>query len=208
MSQEKIRCLNCPSDVTKYYLISSPSPNGRGFAASYEAVGTRMQGGDNSMWEVIEDKRGVRRWQRVSGIARVSISPRSIPRGRAETMYNVILVEPSTFSPSQFDDTETPSILVPKTMFAILHKAPKSYQRDYGSGAYLFGKLYGLSNYELIGYQGTNAGKIGLIGGGGNILFEGDTFRDDIGAELWVHRNRDGLVDSLIIDNGYFFTEE
>ena len=228
MSKDKIKCKNCPADVTKYYPISSPSPNGRGFAASYEAVGTRMQGGDNSMWEVREDKRGVRRWQRVSGITRDSkrrksrsrspqraprrqrseLSRYPIPRGRQETLYRVILAEPSAFSPSQFDNPETPSIMVSRGMINRFQKKPKSYQRDYGSDAYLFGKLFGLSNYELIGYQCNYAGKIGLIDEDENVLFEGDTFRDDIGAELWIHKNKNGLIDSVIIDNGYFFTED
>ena len=211
MSQEKIRCLNCPENVTKYYPVSSPSPNGRGYAASYEAVGTRMLGTNGTFWTVAEDKRGVKRWQKTTSESKPSRSSRAtrraIPRGRSDTMFRVYLVEPSMFFPSQFDDPETPMIEIPKNMYNLLQRAPKKFERRGESLAYVFGRLVHPSVYELIGFQGNDAAMIGLIDENENVLFEDGTY-GDTGAELWIHRNRNGLVDSLIIDNGFFFGEE
>jgi hypothetical protein len=41
----------------------------------------------------------------------------------------------------------------------------------------------------------------------GAVIFQGQTFGGDVGADLYAHVNKNGNIDSLIIDNGHFFAE-
>ena len=43
---------------------------------------------------------------------------------------------------------------------------------------------------------------------GGAVLFQGETVGGDVGAGLYAHYNSGGNIDSLIIDNNYFFKEQ
>ena len=48
-----MQCKNCPPGVKKSYKGTEPSPNGLGYSAAYERLGTKCKGLDNRTWQVV-----------------------------------------------------------------------------------------------------------------------------------------------------------
>ena len=47
-----VNCVNCPPDERKSYTGKEPSPNGRGYSATFEVDGKVMKGKDGLKWQV------------------------------------------------------------------------------------------------------------------------------------------------------------
>jgi len=61
-----VTCLNCPPGKEKSYTGKEPSPNGVGYAASFEIAGKIMKGKDGRFWQVTSD--GPRKvWKAIPG---------------------------------------------------------------------------------------------------------------------------------------------
>lgn len=43
---------------------------------------------------------------------------------------------------------------------------------------------------------------------GGSVLFQGETVGGDVGADLYAHYDKNGNIDSLIINNDYYFKQK
>ena len=71
---------------------------------------------------------------------------------------------------------------------------------------YLFGNMFPLDEYKYLGFETNNLGQIGLIDVNTNkIIFLDDTVGGNVGASLYAHYDSFSNIDSLIIDNNYFF---
>jgi len=75
---------------------------------------------------------------------------------------------------------------------------PSSFQ---GDDKMLIGNVYEKHGWEWEDRKALN--KIQKTYPG--VLFIGETDGGDVGADLYGHKNKAGLVDSIIIDNDYFF---
>ena len=56
--------MDCPPGVNRRYKSDAPIPNGLGYSAVYEEVGTIMEGTDGNNW-IVEEAGKTQRWKKI-----------------------------------------------------------------------------------------------------------------------------------------------
>lgn len=153
-------------------------------------------------------------------------------RGRRTPTNPIIFLEPAT-QIKWYNSTSEPHFTVTDSFLDVLEDGPQEYEGSW-TNAYVFGPLKNLAEYDKLTSHMNDVASTGLVHLGRlkssdaqeierlhdkhlgdhyaflseapeSVIFIGDTVGGDVGADLYVSQNSQGEIDSLIIDNNYFF---
>lgn len=138
-----VHCRNSPAGVTKTYKGTEPSPNGLGWSAKYDDIAKKRKGKNGKMWQVVESRTGVRQWK--------SVTTKKGSRP-ADSCHFIALVEAQTLK-----DIPRHTIQVTQGMYRKILDGPTKSFEDFGAdgstNAYVFGKMFPLTEYSFLGYH-------------------------------------------------------
>lgn len=104
-----------------------------------------------------------------------------------------------------FGPTNETKLKVNDNMYNLILQGPKKYGDD-GCLSYVFGILFPLREYDYIGGENCDTGRIGFLDTSKNLeTIWVDAGSSTMGNEVHVHYKKGYGIDGIIIDANHFF---
>lgn len=147
-------------------------------SATLYKEGTKKKGLDGSMWQIVRNKNGVPRWQRVAPKAGKRLTTLKEKARTAEKLtssstsnHRVLFCEPSTANlgkvTGKYGRVGFAGGLILKvndTLYRKLEKDPKPFlEKKEARNAYIFGPKFALSSYKFLGEHGNDVAQTGFV---------------------------------------------